>query len=186
MLWGLYPPPCNPYGLQWTPVDSSGLHGIPVALLPGQIGWCNVQSSPVQSTGLTLDCKPLFRVQSQSSGLWVQSESSGVQWSPVESSVVLIIKYKYYKKSEIRRLTCRALVATSLPPHPSSMPTRKQVGWRPRGVPIPRTWQGNGEWWVATPSVRSHYANTFPFYLLSTYDRLRFTCTITIYITSVM
>ena len=59
-------------GLQWTPLDSSG----PLAR-PDWLVQC-----PVQSTGPTLDCKPLFRVQSQSSGLWVQSESRGVQWNP--------------------------------------------------------------------------------------------------------
>jgi hypothetical protein len=37
---GLYPPPCNPCGLQW----------IPVALLPGQIGRCNAQSTGLQSS----------------------------------------------------------------------------------------------------------------------------------------
>ena len=84
-------------------------------LLPGQTGWHNAQS-----TGSPVDCKPLFRVQSQSSGLTVQSESSGVQWSPispVESSqssgvqwnpvspvhyylLLININYEYYKKSE--------------------------------------------------------------------------------------
>ncbi|KIJ96632.1 hypothetical protein K443DRAFT_27048, partial [Laccaria amethystina LaAM-08-1] len=31
-------------------VDSSGLQWIPVALLPGQIGWWNAQSNGVQSS----------------------------------------------------------------------------------------------------------------------------------------
>ena len=62
-------------------MDSTGLH------------W-----SPVWSTGLPLDCKPLFRVQSQSSGLRVQSKSSGVHWSPLDSTgllpvVLIVINY---------------------------------------------------------------------------------------------
>jgi hypothetical protein len=92
-------------------VDSSGLQWTPVALLPGQIGWCNaqstgLQSSPVQSS--PLDYKPLLGVQSQSSGLRVQSESSGIQWSPVESSqssaityYLLILIMNTTKKAEI-------------------------------------------------------------------------------------
>jgi len=36
-------------------VNSSGLQWIPVALLSGQIGWYNAQSSPVQSTGLDIN-----------------------------------------------------------------------------------------------------------------------------------
>ena len=80
-------------GLHWTPVDSSAHFARPNWLVQSP-----VQSSPVQSTGLTLDCKPLFRVQSQSSGLRVQSKSSGVQWSPVDSTgilpiVLIVIKY---------------------------------------------------------------------------------------------
>ena len=59
---GLYPPPHNPCGLHWTPLDSSQAR-----LRPDWLVQC-----PVQSTGLPVDCKPLFRVQSQSSGLRVQ------------------------------------------------------------------------------------------------------------------
>jgi len=73
-------------------MDSNGLQWIPVALLSGQIGWYNAQSSPVQSTGLSLDSKPLFRVQSQSSGLRVQSESTGVHWNPLDWTLILYLE----------------------------------------------------------------------------------------------
>ena len=76
---GLYPPPHNPYGLHWTPLDSSGFQ-CPIC----QAKLAGTMPSPVWSTGLPLDCKPLFRVQSQSSGLRVQSKSSGVQWIPLD------------------------------------------------------------------------------------------------------
>ena len=94
-MWGLYPPPRNPYGLQWTPLDSSG----PLAR-PDWLVQCPVQSSPVHwtHTGLQATFQSPVPVQ------WTLS-TVRVQWSPVESSVLLIINYKYYKKSEIRRLT---------------------------------------------------------------------------------
>ena len=83
---GLYPPPRNPYGLQWTPVDSSGFQWPSC-----QARLAGAMSSPVHWTH---------------TGLQATFQSPvPVQWSPVESSVFLIISYKYYKKSKIRRLT---------------------------------------------------------------------------------
>ena len=94
-------------------MDSTGLHWIPVPILPGQIGWYNAQSSPVQSTGLSLDCKPLLRVQSQSSGLRVQSKSTGVQWIALDSTgldtipcIVQNIDTMRIKHSPPQHITC--------------------------------------------------------------------------------
>ena len=64
----------------WTPLDSTGLHWIPVALLPGQIGSCNVQSSPVP-------------VQ------WTKS-TVRVQWSPVSYLLILIMNTT--KKAQLK------------------------------------------------------------------------------------
>ena len=77
-----------------------------MALLSGQIGWYNaqstgVQSSPVQSTGLSLDSKPLFRVQSQSSGLRVQSESTGLDINTLSGVTSVLIVINYNKKAKI-------------------------------------------------------------------------------------
>ena len=72
----------------WTPLDSTGLHWIPVALLPGQIGWCNVQSSPVHWTHTGLQAT----FQSPVPVKWNQS-TVRVQWSPVESSGVQCLTY---------------------------------------------------------------------------------------------
>jgi len=62
-------------------MDSSGLQWIPVVLLSGQIGWYNAQSTGVQSS--PLDSKPLFRVQ---------SESTGIHWNPLDWTLILYLE----------------------------------------------------------------------------------------------
>ena len=91
---GLYPPPRNPYGLHWTPLDSTGLQWIPVHILPGQIGWykaqsTGVQSSPVQSSPLDWHWTASHFSESSPSPVdWESSqspvESSGLHWIPLE------------------------------------------------------------------------------------------------------
>ena len=66
---GLYPPPCNPYGLHWTPLDfdwtlKSGLQS---------------RGSPVDQTGLDW---ALYQP------IWPGRLGTGIHWSPVESSGV--------------------------------------------------------------------------------------------------
>ena len=84
MEWGgLYPPPCNPYGLRWTPLDSNGPLAKPDWLVQCPVHWTH--------TGLQATFLSPVPVQ------WTLS-TVRVHWSPVESSVLLIINYKYYKK----------------------------------------------------------------------------------------
>ena len=70
---GLYPPPRNPYGLHWTPLDSSGF----------QCPFCQaklagtkpspLESSPVQSS-------PVHWTESPVKVQWSPQESTGFHW----------------------------------------------------------------------------------------------------------
>ena len=46
---GLYLPPRNPYGLHWTPVDSSAQSARPNWMVQCPVHWSPVQSSPLDS-----------------------------------------------------------------------------------------------------------------------------------------
>src|SRR6266446_4451785 len=75
-------------GLQWTPLDSTGLQSTPVGIYSDKsrsglqvdcpVQWTPLHSTPLHSTPLTYS---LSRLGSGESPL----ESTGVQWSPVES-----------------------------------------------------------------------------------------------------
>jgi len=93
---GLYPPPRNPYGLQWTPVDSSGPFVRPDWLVQCPVHWT--------LTGLQATFQSPVPVQ------WTESPVR-VHWSPLEStgldintlsgvtSVLIVINYN--KKAKI-------------------------------------------------------------------------------------
>ena len=54
-------------------------------------------------------------------------------------STTLVVVLTMLKPSHCHASHHCALVAISLPCHPSSTPMRKQVGWRPHGAPILQT-----------------------------------------------
>ena len=83
---GLYPPPRNPYGLHWTPLDSSGFQcpfcqAKLAGTKPSPLESSPVQSSPVHwtDTGLQATFQSPVPVQ------WTESPVK-VQWSPLEST----------------------------------------------------------------------------------------------------
>jgi len=81
LIQGLYPPPHNPGGFQWIPVDSSQAR-----LRPDWLVQCPVQSSPFHwtLTGLQATFQSPVKVQWTESLVrvhWNPVESSGVQWN---------------------------------------------------------------------------------------------------------
>src|SRR6266700_774186 len=85
----LFPPPHNPPGLHWTPLDSTGLHWTPPGLssLPNHILVLPIllDSSPVDSSWTPVDSSPLGK----SSGLHPTLspvDSSGLHWTPLDST----------------------------------------------------------------------------------------------------